>query len=260
MSSPSSILTLPSVEAVLRLAKHCLALRTIGVLTGPNGAGKSEALKFLVRSTDLLPPDRIAYYYQAVQAMGASRGVRDLLVDFEVRQAIHQRGMALPIALKLALREFQDRRIGLLLIDEADLLSIESLQGVISLYDYCQAKGHRLALLCAGAKTSEKWIGALPAAWSRTLKVCLITNLSVEMTCALFAGWGSPMAELAQAVREKDRDAVAAIKMIHKGTGGNLRRLSFFAGLAALEPQPLTSARVRRIAEQMTTTDALAIR
>jgi hypothetical protein len=257
MSSPESILTLPSVEATVRLAKHCRALGTIGVITGPNGTGKTEALKFLLRCPDLLPPQQFAYYYQAVQAIGPSRGVRDILVDMEVRQAVHQRGMALPIALKLALREFQDRKIHLLLIDEADLLAIDALQGLISLYDFCRAKGHHVAMVCAGARTTEKWIGSLPAAWSRTLKVSRIHNLSVEMTCALFQGWGSPMAELAEAVRAKNKDAIALIKTIHKGTGGNLRRLYFFAGLAALKSEPLSHARIRELCDQMTTNDAV---
>jgi hypothetical protein len=49
MSSPKSILTLPSVEATVRLAKQCRALGTIGVTTGANGVGKTEALKSLLR-------------------------------------------------------------------------------------------------------------------------------------------------------------------------------------------------------------------
>jgi hypothetical protein len=259
MSTPGSILTLPSVQAAVRLAKHCRALGTIGVLTGPNGVGKTEALKFLKRSPEL-SAHQTAYYYQAVQAEGPSRGVRDLLVAMEVRQAIYQRGMALPIALKLALREIQDRKIGMLLIDEADLLSVESLQGIISLYDHCRAKEQAVAIILAGAKGAEKWIGALPAGWSRTLKVCRLQNLSVEMTAALYEGWGSPVAELARAVRAKDRDAVSVLKSIHRGTGGNPRRLYFFAGLAAIDPKPLTAARVRDLCEQMTTTDVLAPR
>ncbi len=183
-----------------------------------------------------------------------------MLVEMEVRQAIYQRGMALPIANKLALREIQDRKIGMLLIDEADLLSIESLQGMISLYDHCRTKEHPVAILLAGAKPPDKWIGALPAAWSRTLKVCRLQNLSVEMTAALYEGWGSPVAELAKAVRGKDRDAIAVLKSIHRGTGGNPRRLYFFAGLASIDPKPLTAARVRDLCEQMTTTDVLAAR
>ena len=253
MSTPSSILALPAVVSAQVLGRHCVALDCIGVLCGPNGVGKSEALKFLSRSTDLLPAGTKAHYHQSVQAVGPSRAVRDILVDLEVRQAIHQRGMALPIALKLALRELKERKIGLLLLDDADLLSQESLQGIISLYDYCRAKAHPLSMICAGASSHEKWIGSLPAAWSRTLKVCKLQNLSVEMTCALFGGWGAPMADLAQGVREKNRDAIGAIKLIHKGTGGNTRRLYYFAKLAALDPQPLLNDRVREIMTQMTT-------
>jgi hypothetical protein len=100
----------------------------------------------------------------------------------------------------------------------------------------------------------------LSAAWSRTLKVCRLSNLSVEMTAALFQGWGSPMTELAQAVRAKDRDAIVVLKTIHRGTGGNPRRLYFMAGLAALDPKPLTAARVRDLYEQMTTPDVVASR
>lgn len=259
MSVPGSILTLPSIQAATKLARHCKALGTLGVVTGPNGVGKTEGLKFLARSPELTP-NQTAYYHQCVSAEGHSRGVRDILVGMEVRQAIYQRGMALPVAMKLALREIQDRKIGMLLMDEADLLSIESLQGIVSLYDYCRAKEHPVAIVMAGARGAEKWIGGLSAGWSRTLKVCRLTNLSVEMTAALFSGWGSPMTELAQGVRAKDRDAIAVLKSIHRGTGGNPRRLYFFAGLAHLEPKPLTAARVRELCEQMTTTDVVASR
>jgi len=49
----------PAVDNLAQvLAKHCVALGCIGVITGTNGVGKSEALKFLARSTDLLPPIR----------------------------------------------------------------------------------------------------------------------------------------------------------------------------------------------------------
>ncbi len=254
MSNPSSILALPSVVAAQALGRHCVALDCIGVLCGPNGVGKSEALKFLSRSTDLLPTGTVAHYHQCIQAIGPSRAVRNILIDMEVRQAVHQRGMALPIALKLALREFEESKIGLLLLDDADLLSQESLQGIISLYDYFRAKGRPLAMICAGASSHEKWIGSLPAAWSRTIKVCKLQNLTVEMTCALFGGWGAPMSDLAKGVREKDRDAISTIKLIHKGTGGNTRRLYYFAKLATIDPQALTVARVREIMTQMTTT------
>jgi hypothetical protein len=259
MSTPESILTLPSIQTAVKLARHCRALGTIGVLVGGNGVGKTESLKFLARSSELTP-NQTAYYHQCVAAEGPSRGVRDMLVAMEVRQAIYQRGMALPVALKLSLREMQDRKIGMLLLDEADLLSIESLQGVISFYDYCRSKDYRVAIIMAGARGDEKWIGALSAAWSRTLKVCRLSNLSVEMTAALFQGWGSPMTELAQAVRAKDRDAIVVLKTIHRGTGGNPRRLYFMAGLAALDPKPLTAARVRDLYEQMTTPDVVASR
>ena len=124
---------------------HCVALDCIGVVTGPNGVGKSEALKFLSRKGDLLLEGTQAHYFQCVQAIGPSRAVRDVLVDLEVRQAIHQRGLALPLALKLALREFQERKISLLLLDDADLLSQDSLQGIISMYDFCRAKAHPVA-------------------------------------------------------------------------------------------------------------------
>jgi hypothetical protein len=257
MSGPSTILTLPSITSAQVLAKHCVALGCIGVITGTNGVGKTEALKFLARSTDLLPADTKTRYHQCVQAAGASRAVRDILVDLEVRQAVHQRGMALPIALKLALREFTERKIGLLLLDDGDLLSIDSLQGIVSLYDYCRAKNYPLSLILAGATGSEKWIGALPAAWSRTLKVCRLQNLTVELTCALFAGWGPPMSGLAEAVRAKNRDAIGVLRFIHKGVNGNTRRLYYFAELAALDPQSLTPARIKEIMAQMTVTHAL---
>lgn len=168
MSAPGSILTLPSIEAALKLAKHCRAVGSIGVITGGNGTGKTESLKFLARSPELTP-DQTAYYHQCVAAVGPSGAMRDMLAAMEVRQAVHQRGMAVPIALKLALREMQDRKIGMLLLDEADLLSIESLQGLVSFYDHCRNKEYPLAIIMAGAKDDAKWIGGLAAAWSRTL-------------------------------------------------------------------------------------------
>jgi hypothetical protein len=257
MSSPSTILTLPSISSAQVLAKHCIALGCIGVIDGTNGLGKTEALKFLARCADLLPTETKAHYHQCVQATGSSRAVRDMLVALEVRQAIHQRGMAVGLALKLALREFQERKIGLLLLDDADLLSIDALQGIISLHDFCRAKNYSLSMICAGATSSEKWIGALPAAWSRTLKVCRLHNLTVELTCALFRGWGPPMSNLAQAVREKNGDAIGVLRFIHRGTGGNMRRLYYFSELAALDPQPLTAARIKDIMAQMTVTHAV---
>jgi hypothetical protein len=252
VNGPSTILTLPSLTSAQILAKHCIALGCLGVITGTNGVGKTEALKFLTRCTDLLPAETKSHYHQCVRAEGSSRAVRDVLIDLEVRQAVHQRGMALGIALKLALREFNERKIGLLLMDDADLLSIDSLQGVISLYDYTRAKNYPLSLILAGATGSEKWIGALPAASSRTLKICRLQNLTVELTCALFAGWGAPMSDLAGAVREKNVDAIRVLRFIHKNTNGNTRRLYYFAELAALDPKPLTAARIKEIMAQMT--------
>ena len=253
MSTPGTILELPSLRAAESLARHCLALRAIGVINGPNGTGKTQALKALARHNSLLPPERICHYYTAAQAEGSSRGVRDLLIDLEVRQAIHQRGLALPIALRLSLREFVDRKIDLILVDEADLLSSDALRGMVSMFDYASLKGHPIGMMLAGVKPIDKWIKALPDGWSRTLKVSRLTNLSVELTCATFAGWGSPMAELAGKVKQKDRDAVQLIRAIHRGTGGNLRRLFYFAGLAALDPRPLDAARLRQLMDQMTT-------
>ncbi len=253
MSRPSSILPLPSVQTAQTLAKHCNALGAIGVLLGPNGVGKSEAMKALTRNPDLLPAGRTAHYFLAAQAVGPSRGVRDMLVDMEVRQAIHQRGMALPIALKLAHRELTDRKIDLLLIDEGDLMAIDSIQGIISMYDYCRHRGHRLAMILGGSKSTDKWIGGVSSAWSRTLKVCRVNNLSPEMTCAVFNGWGTPMMELSKLVKERDPSATLVLKTIHKGTGGNLRRLYYFSEMAALDPRPLDGKRVRELMEQMTT-------
>jgi hypothetical protein len=157
----------------------------------------------------------------------------------------------------LSAGELQERKITLLLLDDADLLSQDSLQGIISLYDHCRAKAYPVSMVCAGATGHEKWIGSLPAGWSRTLKVCKFRNLTVEMTCALFGGWGTPLTGLAQGVRQKNRDSIGTIKMIHKGTGGNLRRLFYFAKLAALDPVPLSAERVRQIMDQMTTLNAV---
>jgi hypothetical protein len=50
MSSPSTILTLPSISSAQVLAKHCIALGCIGVIDGTNGLGKTEALKFKPRA------------------------------------------------------------------------------------------------------------------------------------------------------------------------------------------------------------------
>jgi hypothetical protein len=245
MSSIDAFLHTPESAELFNLAKRCSAIHSIGVLTGNNGSGKTFCLKHLqVNPVKCGLEGQIAYFLAATAA-GPTRGLKDFLVDRGVKQVVYQKGLSTKLLCKLAHREFQEHNVRTLLVDEADVLDIQALQGFVSLADTCRDMDFPIAILFAGVSEPSQWLGQIGAADSRTLHFLKLTDLTPELVVAVFAGWGAPLSGLSDRVKAGDKDATALVRTIHRGTGGNFRKLSFFAKLAALEhPDGVTSVAV----------------
>ena len=217
------------------MARRCSALRCLGVLTGDNGTGKTVCLKRLQAFPSKYGVEGKTAYFLAATTAGPTRGLKDFLADRGVKQAIHQKGISMKLLTKLAYRELQEKDIRMLLVDEADLIDTAALQGFVSLSDTCRDLRFPIAVLFSGVRDPSLWIGPIGAAESRTLQYARLSALTPELITAVFSGWGRPVAQLAEQVKAKDKDAIGTIRAIHRATKGNFRRLYFFARLAALE-------------------------
>ena len=95
-----------------------------------------------------------------------------------------------------------------------------------------------VTLIMTGVLNEDRWIGQVPAAATRTLHVEHSSVMDITMTAGVLKQFGEPFHNLVQAQR-KDADARAALRLIHRETGGVFRRIRYFADLA--------SARLKRI-------------
>lgn len=234
MTTDLPVITTSLLDRAVQLAKDAVLLDCIGVITGPNGAGKSIALQTIKNRYPSSGLEGNALYHRACATQGHTRGVKDVLFEFGIREA-HVSSSNLQIACKLGLREFSNRKIKLLLLDEADSMAKDSLVGIVTLIDYCNGHGHSLGLVMAAAQPISGWLAANSAGMSRTVRSERADNMGVEEMLAILREWVPGLATLiAQA--KGNPEALKLTRLIHKGVGdGNFRRMSFFAGLLRQE-------------------------
>jgi hypothetical protein len=254
MGTPSTFLRTPQAEELFALARRCHALKSLGVLTGGNGTGKTTALRFVADHPGKCGIDGVVAYFLAATAAGPTRGLRDFLGDRGVKQALYQKGLSTKILARLAHRELSENGIQMVVVDEADLLDLQSLSGFVALADTCRDMGYPVAILFSGVLDPSKWINQIAAAESRTLHYHHLTPLSPEMIVAIFSAWGASLEDLAARVKEGNKEATVVLRSIANGTGGLFRKLYFFASLAALEhaKETVTATTVDQIFEKMT--------
>ncbi len=235
MTSDLPVITTSLITRAVQLAKDAVLLDCIGVITGPNGGGKSVALKTTLSRYASLGLDGIALYHRACATQGHTRGVKDILFEFGIREA-HVSSSNLQIACKLGLREFSARKIKLMLLDEADSMNKDSLVGVVTLIDYCNQHGHRLGLVMAAAQPISGWLATNSAGMSRTVREEKADNMVVEEVLAILREWVPALTSLITQAMEKNAEALKLARLIYKGIGdGNFRRMSYFATLLRQE-------------------------
>lgn len=185
---------------------------------------------------------------------GATRGIRDLLLELGAGGAALMNGSSVSVHVlsRIAIREFKQHNIRTLLLDEADQWSVQTLGGLVSLYDLCKEKEHPITLIVAGAERHERWIGALPAMRSRTLHFENSTNLDEAGMASVLKSWGEPFSGLVARVEAGENPAKRVFTRIFKGTSGNFRRLFYFTELAKQHPgQKIDTALVDAVLAKM---------
>jgi hypothetical protein len=254
MGSPSTFLRVPQAEEIFTLARRCHAVHSLGVVVGGNGTGKTTTLRYLTDHPDRCGIEGGVAYFLAASAAGPTRGLKDFLGDRGIKQAIYQKGLSMKLLARLAHRDLQENDIRLVVVDEADMLDVQSIQGFVSMFDTCRDLGFPIAVLFAGVLDASKWINQIAAAESRTLHSVTLASLKPEMIAAIFTEWGPPLDRLAARVKVQEKEAVAVLRMIAQGTGGNFRKLYFFGSITALEhkQEDMTCAVVDVIFAKMT--------
>ena len=245
MNNPDKILTLPALENAINLVKECVALSCLGAISGIPGTGKTITLKAIeARYTSIGLPGN-CFYYRCCSIIGTTRGLKDLLDAFGVRPGLIPSGATLQFTVRIVERELTTRQIRLLLLDEADSWDTASLQGLITLYDSCLSHNQPVSFVFAGSAHLVKWISKHTSALSRTLRCEAMGNLPISLTLSVLSEWGPAFEKLAQGVNQKDPEALKTVKHIYQVTGGNLRRLHYFAKLTLLEEGEITFERVK---------------
>jgi hypothetical protein len=235
MTTDLPVITTSLIDRAVQLAKDAVLLDCIGTITGPNGSGKSVALKTILSRYPSLGLDGNALYHRACATQGHTRGVKDILAEFGVREA-HVSSSNLQIACKLGLREFSGRKVRLLLLDEADSMARDSVAGITTLIDYCNGHGHRIGLVMAAAQPISGWFASNSAGMSRTVRMEKTDNMSVEEMLAILREWIPGLTTLIAQASEKNPEALKLARLVHKGVGdGNFRRMGYFASLLRLE-------------------------
>ncbi len=230
------ILTTPQLERTLALARDCLGLNCLGMLSGPSGTGKTVALQAVESRYSTLSDNGKPLYLRCCIVQGPTRGIKDILDSIGIRASLLPPNATLQSTIKLALRELHSRQIRLLLLDEADSWGLDSLEGVVSLYDWAAQRNQPISLLLAGTSDMVKWLGNYTSGLSRTLRCESFTPMSPELMLGVLREWDDRFAALASKVEAKDKEALALVKLVHKATSGSFRRLNYFARLMALSP------------------------
>jgi hypothetical protein len=229
--SPDAIVTLPILTLAAELLMDCAATGGVGVISGPSGSGKSIALRRLVTRYPAMGQPGNAVYYCCQNGVGPTRGVIALLGDIGVGGAIitNGHGAPMPLVLKIALREFVRKNIRCVLLDESDRWNSDTIAGLFAMHDYLRENGHPFALLMVTNQDSPTWLGDADPIRSRTLRVIRVGHVAVEEMIGIMAVWGEEFSKFSAKVDEGDKAADEVARHIHDSTGGDLRRVNFFA-------------------------------
>jgi len=248
------IITTPLVEQSWQLFENCRITQSMGVIQGPSGTGKSFAYKAILnRFTQAQLPGSLAIV-PCCQASGPSSGVRGILRELGLGGAVttNNAGAGLQFLLKLAQREIIQRDIQGLLLDDADNFALDSLGGIVSLFNNLKESGHPIVIMLAGVLPEDRWIGQLPSAVTRTLHVQRSAPMPLKMMAAVMKRMGNPLPAVIEAYQAGDKDAGKILRLIHGQTGGVFRRVRFFADLASEKsPGALTLETTEAILGQM---------
>lgn len=230
------ILTTPSINRAIDLLLECMATGSLGVITGDNGSGKTFALRALAGRYSKLNLAGNCIFYRCCQVQGPTRGVKDLLSEISSRGSIFRNGSSagLQLLVRDVLHELKKKDIRTLLLDEADLWERDALAGFVTCYDFCRGNDVPLTVILTGTKALRDWIGAVPAGISRTLRTEHFGSLSLAILTSILQEWGEPFRKLVALAKSGDPEAKRHLQAIHKHTGGNIRRLRFFAELLLL--------------------------
>jgi hypothetical protein len=248
-----SIITTPLIERAWKLYTNCRTARAIGVIQGPSGTGKSSVLQaIMARHIQNQLPGSI-HRIKCSRAQGPSSGVRAIMLDLGIGGAVTstRSGAGLHYLLALAVKEIKQRKIAALLLDDADYYETDAIVGIVALFDQLREAKCPVTLIMTGVLSEDQWIGQVPAASTRTLHVEHTAMMDLAMTAAVLKHMGESLKNLVEAQR-KDDNARAALRLIHKETGGVFRRIRFFADLANDQGgNVLTLESVEAILDQM---------
>lgn len=231
VKSPDAIVTLPILGAAAELLLDCAATGGVGVISGPSGSGKSAALRRLVTRYTSMNQSGNAIYYCCQTSAGSTKGIRSLLADIGVGGAIIANGHGAPmqLILKIALREFMRKNIRALLLDESDRLDRDAIAGIFAMHDHLKDNGHPISLLMVTNQEHPVWLADADPIRSRTLRVIRVEHVSVEEMVGILAVWSDEFTKFATKVDNGDKVADEIARHIHDNTGGDLRRVNYFA-------------------------------
>jgi len=235
-ADPGQILEVPLVVQAIDLLKLCSLSGAVGVIHGPNGTGKTEALRKLERDYPSLGLPGNVIRLRCCQQEGASRGIKDLLLEIGAGGVFVATGQTASVNLlcKAATRAFNQRDVRMLLLDEADLWDTAALGGLVSMLDYFKEKGRSVAAILTGAHHPSDWLRHVPALDSRTIHVIESENLDRAGMMGIFLRWGGALAEFATVYESGDAEAGKVAKYLFSVTAGNLRRI-YHLSIALLE-------------------------
>jgi type II secretory pathway predicted ATPase ExeA len=248
------IITTPLVEQAWQLFSNCRITQSMGVIQGPSGTGKTFALKAILnRFTQAQLPGSLCII-PCCQASGPSSGVRGILRELGLGGAVtsNHTVAGLHYLVKLAQREITHRNIAGLLLDDADNFAVDSLGGIVSLFNHLLEAGHPITIILAGVLPEERWIAQLPSAVTRTLHVERSGAMPLKLMAAVMKKMNGPLPAVVSAHQEGDKEAGKMLRLIHGRTGGIFRRVRFFADLASEKaPGGLTLETTEAILGQM---------
>ena len=229
--SPDAIVPLPVLGTASELLLDCAATGGVGVISGPSGSGKSVAMRRLVTRYPSLGLPGDAFYYCCQSSNGPTRGIKALLGGIGVGGAVIANGNATPmqLILKIVVREFIRQNIRCLLLDETDRWDAEAIGGLFAMHDHLRDNDHPIALLMVTNHENPAWLADADPIRSRTLRVIRVSHVSVEEMLGLMAVWSDEFAEFSTQVEKGEKEAVDVARHIHDSTGGDLRRINFFA-------------------------------